>query len=334
MTAPTVTRPATTVAQAPSAVVMVRPHHFTPNPQTLADNAFQSGVRSSATAGEAFAEITVLAETLRSHGVGVHLFEDEEATRPDSVFCNNWFSTHADGTVVVYPMHAENRRTERRDDVVDLLARHYRVERVLDLSGAAGALEGTGAMVLDHVTRTAYVGRSHRTNGELLDRWCAETGFRAVVFEATDRGVPVYHTNVLMSVCSTFALVGAELLDDPTERRELLGSLADSGRQVLELPRTAIRSFAGNCLELQGSQRLLVMSRTGVDALSPSVRERVEQHVGIVAVDVPTLELAGGSVRCTLAGVHLTAKPQSVAGTVAASPSAAAASTGVACSMQ
>lgn len=295
--------------QAPDAVVLVRPHHFRPNPETFADNTFQRPSRGRDTALPAYAEVTTLAQTLEAHGVRVHLVEDTGHATPDSVFCNNWFSTHPDGTVVVYPMHAENRRGERRADVLELLERDYVVTRTLDLSAgvAAGtALEGTGAMVLDHRTRTAFVCRSRRTDPALLRRFCRELEFEAVVVDAEDDGVPVYHTNVLMSVGTGVALVGTGLIPDAGQRRRLVAALEGSGREVVDLPRDAIRNFAGNCLELQGGERLLALSARAERALPERVRAALERHVRLLPVPVPTLELAGGSVRCTLGGIHLT----------------------------
>ncbi|WP_380160845.1 arginine deiminase-related protein [Kineococcus sp. R86509] len=309
MTATLDTPTSTGTAQAPAAVVLVRPHHFRPNPETVADNSFQRPARGGDTAGPAHAEVTALTATLEAHGVRVHLVEDTGHTTPDSVFCNNWFSTHPDGTVVVYPMHAENRRGERRADVLELLARDYVVTRTLDLGAGVTpgtALEGTGAMVLDHRSRTAFVCRSRRTDPALLQRFCRELEFEPVVVDAEDDGVPVYHTNVLMSVGTDVALVGTGLLTDAGQRRQLVAALEGSGREVVDLPREAIRNFAGNCLELQGSQRLLALSERAERALPDRVRAVVENHVRLLPVPVPTLELAGGSVRCTLGGIHLT----------------------------
>ncbi|PPK94557.1 hypothetical protein CLV92_10760 [Kineococcus xinjiangensis] len=288
---------------------MVRPHHFRPNPLTAQDNGFQAPVPSlDDVAAAAHAEVTAAAAALERHGVRVHLFEDLAADRPDSVFCNNWFTTHHDGTVVVYPMHAANRRRERRQDVLDALCAHYGVTRVVDLAAdvpPGRALEGTGAMVLDHVHRVAYVCRSRRTDERLLRRFCDEVGYRPFAFDAYDRGRPIYHTNVLMAVGATAAVVGADLLPDPDQRRALLRSLADGGREVVLLDRTEIRSFGGNCLELAGTEPLLALSATARRALRPRTLAHLEQHVQLLPLDIPVLELAGGSVRCMLAGIHL-----------------------------
>ncbi|GLY29056.1 hypothetical protein Kisp02_24210 [Kineosporia sp. NBRC 101731] len=293
--------------QAPSAVVMVRPHLFRSNPATLADNSFQC-VSAVSSALDAWRETTAVADALRGHGVEVHLFEDPTDRTPDSVFPNNWFTTHPDGTVVLYPMYVANRRLERRDDVVDLLRERYRVRRVVDLAHGAApgvALEGTGALVLDHVARTAYVCRSHRADARLVARFCAELGYEAIIFDASDRGEAVYHTNVMMAVGTTFAVIGAELIDR-ADRAAVLQALGESGRDVIVLSRQQIRRFAGNCLELSGrAGSVLALSATAEAALTDRQRARLAEHTTLLPLGVPTIETAGGSVRCMLAGIHL-----------------------------
>jgi len=199
--------------------------------------------------------------------VRVHLFEDEGARdTPDSVFPNNWFSTHAGGHVAIHPMYSPNRRRERRGDVIELLKRDYRVQDVIDYSGLEDDglyLEGTGAMVLDRLARVAYVARSQRADPVALERFCTHFNYEPMVFDAHDaEGRPIYHTNVLMCVASEFALVGFELFTD-----------------------AQIGEFAGNAIELSNpaGERLLPLA-------------------------VPTIELAGGSVRCMIAGIHLAAR--------------------------
>lgn len=201
------------------------------------------------------------------------VFDDEGTATPDSVFPNNWLSTHADGTLVLYPMYAANRRAERRADMVAHLREHYAVERVVDCSGAEREgrfLEGTGAMVLDHVTGIAYACRSRRLDPSLFETVCADLGYASVLFEASDPdGVPVYHTNVLMSVGTELALVGAEMIRDADQRTRVLESLRRSGREVLELTEPQVHGFLGNCLEVLGEERLLVMSAQAAAQLTP-----------------------------------------------------------------
>lgn len=193
--------------QAPAAVVMVRPHRFTPNPETAADNAFQQAATEAAarTAQAAYDEVTAAAERLEAEGVRVHLFDDTgERDTPDSVFPNNWFSTHPGGHVALYPMYSPSRRRERRADVIEMLKASYRVQDVIDYTGLEPDglfLEGTGAMVFDHMARIAYVARSNRADPVLLERFCTHFNFEPMVFDTADEaGRPVYHTNVLMTV--------------------------------------------------------------------------------------------------------------------------------------
>lgn len=307
--------------QAPTRVVLVRPHQFTPNPQTAADNSFQqrileallpSAARESArqVAAAAYAEVTELGRTLERLGVGVDIFDDPSTETPDSVFPNNWFSTHPDGTVTLYPMYAENRRAERRGDILAHLQETCRVRRVVDYSSAerfGEYLEGTGSMVLDHRARLAYACRSRRLSAGLFTEFCRDFGYAPVLFDATDgEGVPVYHTNVMMSVGTDLALISSEMIRDQAQREHVLGVLRDSGRTVVELSESQVGSFAGNCLELAGTQgRHLVLSTTAAASLTAQQRETIAAHCTLVPVDVSTLEAAGGSVRCMIAGNHL-----------------------------
>ncbi|WP_200910827.1 citrulline utilization hydrolase CtlX [Curtobacterium sp. S6] len=303
--------------QGPERVILVRPHHFVPNPMTETDNRFQSRPSTDTVpvAQRAFDEVSDVAQALREIGVGVTIFEDPTVETPDSVFPNNWFTTHHDGTVVVFPMHAPNRRAERRQDILDHLRTSGRVCRVIDYSPSEADdqyLEGTGAMVLDHLERIAYVCRSQRVSTEVLDRFCADLGYRPVVFDATDRdGVPVYHTNVLMSVGTRIAVIGTEMIRDRTERQWVIESLEASGRRVVDLTEDQIHQFAGNCLEVSGvNGPALIMSTTAKRSLTDRQLRSLEEVVSITAVDVSTIESAGGSIRCMIAGNHLPSRPQ------------------------
>jgi hypothetical protein len=302
--------------QAPTTVVMVRPHHFAVNEQTAADNVFQSAPTSGARdiAAAAYAESTALAQALTEHGVRVHLFDDESRDRPDSVFPNNWLSTHRGGRIVTYPMCTPNRRLERRHDIVELLKEQYRVQDAIDYSGLEHDglfLEGTGAMVLDHIGRVAYVARSHRADPVILERFCTHNGYEPMVFDAIDHnGTAIYHTNVLMCIGTDFAIVCLDTIADRDRRAEIIERLAESGRTVIDISPPQMREFAGNAFELGGSDsRLLAMSTAARNALTAEQTAVIELSCEIVAVDISTIELAGGSVRCMLAGVHLDPRP-------------------------
>jgi hypothetical protein len=304
--------------QAPRAVVMIRPHHFGPNDETAADNLFQAtdGARSQdQIAAAAKAEVTRAAAVLEEAGVTVHLFEDEGCETPDAVFPNNWFSTHAGGHVALYPMFSPSRRKERRPDIIEMLKQRYRVQDVIDYSGLEPDgvfLEGTGAMVLDHIERVAYAARSNRTNEVALERFCTHFNFEPVVFDAADaEGRAIYHTNVLMCIGTDFALIGLATVKDPVRRVEIAERLAQTGRSVIDLTHQQIADFTGNAIELDGRKgRVVALSSRALKALRPEQVASLEAHARLLPLDVPTIELAGGSVRCMLAGIHLAARPQ------------------------
>lgn len=304
--------------QAPNAVVMVRPHHFSSNPETAGDNSFQSaqalqsqGQGSQAIALKAYDEVTRMAEQLHSAGVRVHLFEDSgERDTPDSVFPNNWFSTHSGGHVALYPMYAPNRRRERRSDVIEMLKSEYRVQDVIDYSGLEQDglfLEGTGAMVLDHIQRVAYAALSRRTSEVVLERFCTHFNYEPMAFPTLGgREQPVYHTNVMMCIGTHFALAGLECITDSKKRQAVADRLQEGGRTVIELNPAQIAAFAGNALELTGSAgSVLAISQTGARSLTREQRALLDRHTHVIELAVPTIELAGGSVRCMLAGIHL-----------------------------
>jgi len=311
-------------AQAPSAVILIRATSFVPNPATAADNAFQAeapdGQSDEATSARAMAEMDALAAALRGVGVRVHVFDDEDHTRPDSVFPNNWLSTHAGGTVAIYPMYASNRRHERRADVLEMLKSEYRVQAIIDYSGLEPDgifLEGTGAMVLDHVSRVAYAARSHRADPAVLERFCTDFNYEPMAFDAVDSaGVPVYHTNVIACVGTDVSLIALEMIPDEVRREQVRDRLSVNGRTVVELTEQQIREFAGNAVELcgrtpEGKRRyVMAMSARARRSLRPEQVAVIEESCEIVSVDIPTIELAGGSVRCMIAGVHLDHRPE------------------------
>jgi len=290
---------------------MVRPHHFIVNTETAADNHFQvMGGDTSGLAGLAYREITAAAALLEVEGVTVHLFEDEGTATPDSVFPNNWFSTHVGGHVAIYPMKAPSRRRERRGDVIEMLKARYRVQEVIDYSGLEPDglfLEGTGAMVLDHIDRIAYAAKSERTDPIILERFCTKFNFEPMVFSAKDgRGADIYHTNVLMCVATDFAMIGLDLIADRRRRQEIVERFERAGREVIALSPMQIQKFAGNAIELQGrDRRVLALSATAFSALTPAQLDVIGRSVQPLPLAIPTIERAGGSVRCTIAGVHL-----------------------------
>lgn len=299
--------------QAPSSVVMVRPHRFAVNPETGADNAFQAtpAEQDEALAAAALSEFDAAVAALTDAGVTVHAFDDfGERDTPDSVFPNNWFSTHHGGRVAIYPMFAVNRRRERRTDVIELLKAEYRVQEVIDYSGLEYDnlfLEGTGAMVFDNAERVAYVAASHRADPVILERFCTAFGYEPMVFPTADAaGRPIYHTNVLMSVATDYALICLDAIADARRRDEVAQRLTESGRTVLQISFDQVNQFVGNAIELTGTDgRLLVLSARAEAALTPAQREVITASSRLVPLSIPTIELAGGSARCMIAGVHL-----------------------------
>jgi hypothetical protein len=302
------------IEQSAQAVVMIRPFHFYPNPETASDNAFQR--EAAATDAEtisqaAQSEFDQAVELLRGAGVAVHVFKDTPAPeKPDAVFPNNWFSTHHDGRVALYPMYSPTRRNERRRDVIDELAKSYRISALVDYSSSEQRglhLEGTGSLVLDYVNRIAYVSLSKRSDRALVERFCQDFDFEPLLFESTsDDGRPIYHTNVVMCIGSEFAMIGLDMIADPGQRETIRRRLEGSGKKVIELDRAQIANFAGNALELRtDSEKLLVLSSRAAAALTAEQRSEIERHARLLPLALPTIEMAGGSARCMLAAIHL-----------------------------
>ncbi|MFZ9975261.1 MAG: citrulline utilization hydrolase CtlX [Candidatus Limnocylindrus sp.] len=303
--------------QSPHAALMINPLGFNPNPETAVDNAFQDAeivdaTERAAVAAEARVEVARIAEGLRGLGVEVLLIDDLPGSDvPDSVFPNNWISTHEDGRIVLYPMATPSRRRERRADVVEALRARYLVSDVIDLSAMeqdALYLEGTGALVLDHVNRVAYVARSGRAHTAAALRWCSAMEYDAEIFDTVDaHGAPIYHTNVVLSIGSEFVTAGLENIPDPTERARVLARLTASGREVVTLDPAQVAEFAGNGLELVGAdgRRVFALSARAAAALRTDQRAQIERFAHVFPISIPTIERSGGSVRCTLAGIHL-----------------------------
>ena len=311
--------PAAKHGQSADAVLMVRPASFGWNPQTGVSNHFQPSQPPASASdpggARAIAEFDGLAAALAQAGVEVHALADvPEPARPDAVFPNNWVSLHADGTVVLYPMLAPNRRGERRLELLQELERRgaFVVTRLLDLTHhelQGRFLEGTGSVVFDHAARVAYACLSPRTDAEVLGELCDELGYQSVAFHAAGPdGTPVYHTNVVLAIGSRCAVICADAVAE-TERGALLERLAANGRCVETIGVEQMMNFAGNVLELhsRAGASVLAMSQRAFASLSPASRERLAACVDrIVTAPVTTIEdLGGGSVRCMLAEVFL-----------------------------
>ncbi len=298
-------------AQTASAVLMIRPLHFGFNPQTAASNTFQ--VRPSEPPlqlrEQALAESAALHALLSRHGVRVLVFDDRPSPQtPDALFPNNWFSTHSDGTLVLYPMAAANRRAERRPEFIATLRRELGVRRVLDLTGfeAEGKfLEGTGSLVLDRVHRVAYAAESARTDSAVVAAFAKALDYRPVQFcTAPQNGQPVYHTNVVMALGTTAAVVCLDAIADGAQRDLVATALCAGGRQLVTITCEQMNRFAGNLLELRGAdgQPLWVMSTQAFSALRPDQRQQLlADGAALLHTPLPTIEsVGGGSARCLL----------------------------------
>ena len=307
--------------QSAADIMMIRPVRFGGNPQTAASNRFQL-TADNLSAGQAqtaaLREFDSFAAILRDAGIGVHVFDDTpEPHTPDSIFPNNWVSFHADGSAVLYPMLAENRRQERRTDLLEALsAQHgFRIARVVDLTHYerdGKFLEGTGSLVLDRVHRIAYACTSPRTDLDVLGDFAQQLDYDVVAFESTDAaGVAIYHTNVMMCVGTRFAAVcSASIRED--ERPAVLDALRTTGHAILDLSMQQLGEFAGNMLEVRSASgaRHVALSRRALDSLTAEQRVLMEEHGGrTIFAPIPNIEtLGGGSVRCMLAEIHLPKK--------------------------
>jgi hypothetical protein len=227
------------------------------------------------------------------------------------VFPNNWISTHHDGRIALFPMYSALRRRERRQDIVAELRKHYRVTKLIDYSAfedEGSFLEGTGSLVLDHLNKTAYVSLSNRSSLEMIQRFAEDFSYEPIIFISIGSNArPIYHTNVMMCIGTAFAMVGLELICDEAERQQVQVRLEKSGKEIVELSADQIANFAGNAIELRntGGEKLLVLSSRAARALAEEQRKRLSRHARIVPLELPTIELGGGSARCMIATIHL-----------------------------
>jgi len=304
--------------QCADAVLMIRPAAFSANPDTAATNRFQYSGAGAELAARARAEFDALAGSLEGAGVTVSVFEDSaEPPKPDACFPNNWVSFHADGTVVLYPLLAPNRRAERRPELIAELCRtEFRTSGTIDLTPyeEQGAyLEGTGSLVLDRRRRVAYACRSPRTCAAPLAEFAERLRYRIVAFDARGPGgLPVYHTNVLLSLGDDFAVFCADSLPGLAERNSVLLELEHGGRELIPITSAQMRGFAGNLLALRSvhGEPLITLSAAAWSCLGPPERRALERHGRILATPIPTIErYGGGSVRCMLAETLLPRRP-------------------------
>jgi hypothetical protein len=301
-------------AQSTNSVLMIRPARFYPNPETATDNAFQRDANRDLDALTLVArnEFDTAVQTLRTAGVNVHVVEDTaEPEKPDAVFPNNWISTHHDGRIALFPMYSSLRRRERRQDIVDEIRKHYRVTQVIDYSAFEDegcCLEGTGSLVFDHPNKIAYVSLSNRSNPKVIYRFAKDFSYEPVTFTSIgSNGQPIYHTNVMMCIGAGFAMAGLEMIPNKVERQQVRARLEKTGKEIVELTADQIANFAGNAIELHNKddEKLLVLSSRASQALTEEQRERLTGYARLVPLELPTIELGGGSARCMIATIHL-----------------------------
>lgn len=301
--------------QITNTILMVRPAAFGFNEETAANNAFQ--VKNESLGAEeiqqrALHEFDTFVNKLKAIGVEVIVVEDStEPHTPDAIFPNNWISFHQDGLVVTYPMFSSIRRKERRPEIISDLMASFSVETRIffeDYEREEKYLEGTGSLVLDRVNKVMYACLSPRTNSALTEELAERLDYRAVIFTAVDEeGQEIYHTNVMMALGESFAVVCLDVIADIMERQEFIEVLEDSGKEIIEIEIEQMMQFAGNMLQVRGEDSsYLVMSQAAYDSLDEEQIEEIEQHTKILSSPIPTIEeLGGGSVRCMMAEVFL-----------------------------
>lgn len=303
-----------TNSQTTSTILMIRPVNFGFNEQTAGSNAFQNrNAEQQQVQDRALKEFDNLVNVLRENDVEVIVVDDTpEPHTPDSIFPNNWVSFHQDGNVFLYPMMAENRRLERREDIIMDLEDEFKINRIIDLSRFEHEhkfLEGTGSMVLDRENKIAYACISPRTDRGLLAIFCEQTGYKEVSFNAFDEHAqPIYHTNVLMCIGSKFAVICLDSITDDYERNDVISILKLTHKEIINISFSQLNQFAGNMLELKNKagESLLVMSENAYQSLNEDQKICLEKHCKLIHADIKTIENnGGGSARCMIAEVHL-----------------------------
>ena len=306
--------------QSTSSVFMVRPHSFRKNEETATNNHYQRDIAQASPEEiieRAQEEFDGLVDQLKAAGIEVVVFDEAEPHEtPDALFPNNWISTHADGTVALYPMFAPNRRTERREDVPLVLEHQFGfdVRQIIDFTEFESHnkfLEGTGSIVLDRINRKAYAALSDRTDARALEHFCDQLDIEPVAFQAfqtvDNQRLPIYHTNVMMSIGSGYAVVCLDCIDSDDERKQVVDAIAQDGLELVAITEEQVNQFAGNMLELTGDEGpVLVMSASAYQSLVPGQIEKLQQHTTLLHAPLPTIETCGGgSARCMIAEIHL-----------------------------
>lgn len=309
--------------QSTHSILMIRPVAFRMNEQTAVNNYYQKvldHLTPDTVNAKAQVEFDAFVSKLREAGVNVIVVDDTLVPdTPDSIFPNNWISFHENGDVVLYPMFAENRRLERREDIIELIEdKGFHIENIMDYSSAEEDdifLEGTGSIVLDRQNQLAYCALSPRADEELFIEFCEDYEYTPVIFHAyqtvNNERKLMYHTNVMMCIADEFAVVCADCIDDSTERKHVLKTIKDSGKEIILISESQVDRFAGNMLQVKGmgDRSLLVMSSAAFEALTKEQVKNIEKYATIVHSNLDTIEACGGgSARCMMAEIFLPKK--------------------------
>ncbi|KIC91692.1 citrulline utilization hydrolase CtlX [Flavihumibacter sp. ZG627] len=302
--------------QTTSHIMMIRPVNFSFNAETAVNNAFQVATESDDAQDKAAAEFDGFVGKLQQNGIDVTVIHDTpEPYTPDSIFPNNWVSFHDDGTVVLYPMFAVNRRAERKPQVLENIFGKFDHSQLIDWSKEEAAdrfLEGTGSMVLDRENKICYACLSPRTSQELVGQFCQQFGYSAVTFFSRDQqGREIYHTNVMMCVADQYVVICLDSITDPAEREMVAEKIRQSGKKIIEISIDQMNSFAGNMLQVNNKdgKKFLVMSSQAYHSLSANQQQELESFNPIIHSDITTIETnGGGSARCMMAEVFLPLK--------------------------
>ena len=292
---------------------MVRPYQFYFNQQTAANNFFQSNINIENANELAIAEFDAMVDKLRAHQIKVNVVQDtKDPSTPDSIFPNNWVSTHEGGTLCLYPMFAQNRRAERKSTVIDFLQSNYQIQNILDLTDLEKEgkfLEGTGSMVLDHQNKLAYGCLSERLDKNAFNEWCEKMQFKAIAFKAVDdKAQPIYHTNVMMCMGNQFVVICLESIPNEQEKQLVLESFKKSNKEVITISQDQLNHFAGNMLQVFDIDEKphLIMSKQAYISLHEAQLKSLEKYNTLLPISIPTIEaLGGGSTRCMMAEIYL-----------------------------
>ena len=297
--------------QTANKILMVRPAHFTFNEQTAENNHFQKKTSLPNLSDRALREFDTFVETLRKNKIEVVVVQDTiEPHTPDSIYPNNWFSTHSTRELVLYPMFAENRRKERKPHVLETIEKHFSAHKIIDLTvweEKNRFLEGTGSMILDHNNRVAYACRSERTDDIVFEEFYTKMNSEPEIFNAYDEeGRNIYHTNVMLSIGERYAVICAESITDEKRRDNILNKLSMSKRDVIEISFEQMKSFCANIIEVRNSENdnFLIMSKTAKKAFKEEQMNILEKHCKVISSPLDSIELAGGgSARCMIAEI-------------------------------